>query len=51
MIIGFTTEDPKFKTNLDVDRAVAVYGHRIIGGEEVDHNEFWEWLKVVERRA
>ena len=30
VIMGFSTEDPKFHTNIDVDRSVAVYGHRIV---------------------
>lgn len=30
VIMGFSTEDPKFRTNIDVDRGVATYGHRIV---------------------
>jgi hypothetical protein len=30
VIMGFGTEDPKFRTNLDVHRGVATYGHRIV---------------------
>ncbi|MEZ2373271.1 hypothetical protein [Arthrobacter sp. RCC_34] len=30
VIMGFGAEDPKHRTNLDVDRAVATYGHRIV---------------------
>ena len=30
VIMGFSTEDPKFHTNIDLDRSVAMYGHRII---------------------
>jgi hypothetical protein len=30
VIMGFSTEDPKFKTNIDLDRNVRTYGHRII---------------------
>jgi hypothetical protein len=30
VIMGFGTEDPKFKTNIDIDRMVATYGHRIV---------------------
>lgn len=28
--MGFSTEDPKFHTNIDIDRWVAQYAHRII---------------------
>ncbi len=31
VIMGFSTEDPKFKTNIDIGRSVATYGHRIVG--------------------
>lgn len=30
VIMGFSTEDPKFRTNIDIDRTVATYAHRII---------------------
>lgn len=30
VIMGFSTEDPKFHTNIDIDRSVATYGHRIV---------------------
>jgi hypothetical protein len=30
VIMGFGTEDPKLKTNIDIERRVATYGHRII---------------------
>lgn len=30
VIMGFSTEDPKFHTNIDIDRAVATYAHQII---------------------
>jgi len=30
VIMGFSTEDPKFHTNIDPDRSVSTYGHRII---------------------
>ena len=30
VIMGFGTEDPKFKTNIDIDIAVATYAHRIV---------------------
>lgn len=30
IIMGFSTEDPKFHTNLDVDRSVSTYAHRIV---------------------
>lgn len=32
VIMGFGTEDPKFHTNIDIDRSVATYVHRIIEG-------------------
>ncbi|WP_322778621.1 hypothetical protein [Frankia sp. Cas4] len=51
VIMVFGTEDPKFKTNDDIDIAVAVYGHRIIGGEDVDHEEFWRWLRIIALEA
>jgi hypothetical protein len=28
--MGFSTEESKYHTNIDVDRSVATYGHRII---------------------
>jgi hypothetical protein len=30
VIMGFSTEDPKFKTSIDLERRVATYGHRIV---------------------
>jgi hypothetical protein len=51
VIMGFTAEDAKFHTNLDIDAAVAVYAHRIIDGQEVEPDAFWRWLKGVEARA
>jgi hypothetical protein len=30
VIMGFGTEDPKFKTNIDIHRMVVTYGHRIV---------------------
>lgn len=30
VIMGFSTEDPKFHTNIDVDRSVSNYAHRIV---------------------
>ncbi len=30
VIMGFSTEDPKFHTNIDIDRTVAGYAHQII---------------------
>lgn len=30
VIMGFSTEDPKFHTNIDIDRMVAGYAHQII---------------------
>jgi len=30
VIMGFSTEDPKFHTNIDIERMVASYAHRII---------------------
>jgi hypothetical protein len=30
VIMGFSTEDPKFHTNIDIDRFVAGYAHQII---------------------
>jgi len=30
VIMGFGTEDPKFHTNIDIDRSVSTYAHRII---------------------
>jgi len=30
VIMGFGTEDPKFHTNIDIDRMVATYAHQII---------------------
>jgi hypothetical protein len=39
VIMGFSTEDPKFHTNIDIDRMVAGYAHRIIeaGGSIPTH--------------
>ncbi|MGD7704826.1 hypothetical protein [Microlunatus sp. Y2014] len=30
VIMGFSTEDPKFHTNFDIERTVATYAHRIV---------------------
>ncbi len=30
VIMGFGSEDPKFHTNIDIDRNVATYGHRVV---------------------
>ncbi|WP_284294313.1 hypothetical protein [Luteimicrobium album] len=30
VIMGFSTEDPKRHTNLDIDGSVATYGHRVV---------------------
>lgn len=30
VIMGFSTEDPKFHTNIDIDRSVSTYAHRIV---------------------
>jgi hypothetical protein len=30
VIMGMSTEDPKFRTNIDIDRMVSMYAHRII---------------------
>jgi hypothetical protein len=30
VIMGFSTEDPKFHTNIDLERLVAAYGHGIV---------------------
>lgn len=49
VIMGFSSKNPK--VNLDIDAAVAVYGHRIIAGEEVEEDEFWRWLRNVEGRC
>lgn len=32
VIMGFGTEDPKFRTNIDFERMVAAYAHRIVAG-------------------
>ncbi|GAA1663417.1 hypothetical protein GCM10009765_11150 [Fodinicola feengrottensis] len=51
VIMGFATEDPKYHTCLDIDRALAVYGHRVVSRETVDSDEFLQWLEIAERRA
>lgn len=30
VIMGFSSEDPKFHTNLDIDRTVSTYAHRVV---------------------
>ncbi|UOQ87844.1 hypothetical protein MUN74_11075 [Agromyces endophyticus] len=30
VIMGFSTEDPKLRTNIDIDRLVATYGHQLV---------------------
>ncbi len=30
VIMGFSTEDPKFRTNIDIDRMVATYAYQIV---------------------
>ena len=32
VIMGFSTEDPKFHTNINIDRMVATYAHQVIEG-------------------
>ncbi|HEX6443920.1 MAG TPA: hypothetical protein VF053_02450 [Streptosporangiales bacterium] len=51
VIMGFSTEDPRYHTNMDIDRGLAVYGQRIVSGEDVEVDIFWRWLKNVESRA
>ncbi|TWD81923.1 hypothetical protein FB561_3047 [Kribbella amoyensis] len=49
--MGFRNENPKYHTNLDIDWAVATYGHRVIDGHAVESDAFWQWLRNVEFRA
>jgi hypothetical protein len=51
VIMEFGAEAPKSPTNLDIDWAVTVCGHRIIAGQDVEVGAFWRWLKNVEPRA
>jgi hypothetical protein len=51
VIMGFSTEDPKFRTNVDIDSWVATYGYRIIQGQEVEPDAFLSWLETIDRRA
>ena len=50
VIMGFRQNaDPQ--SNLDIDVAVAIYGHRVIAGESVDEEAFWKWLRNAGEQA
>ena len=48
VIMGFGTEDPKFKTNVDIDRDVTAYGYRIIAKRGSITNYGTETVRGVE---
>jgi hypothetical protein len=50
VLTGFAkVKNPKY--NVDIDRLVATYGHRIIAGEEVEEDDFWRWVKAAESKG
>jgi hypothetical protein len=50
VIMGFR-HVPNPKYNIDIDRLVATYGYRIVAGEDVEEDAFWQWLREVEGRC
>jgi hypothetical protein len=50
VIMGFrAVENPKF--NIDIDAAVAAYGHRLVAGVDDEPQAFLGWLKYAAERA
>lgn len=39
------------KYNVDLDRLVATYGHRVSSGQEVEDDEFWRWVRAAQSKA
>jgi len=50
VITGFTRV-PNLKFNLDLDRLVSTYAHQIIGGNDVDSDQFLTILQVGQSKA
>lgn len=50
VIMGFSAvANPKY--NVDVDRLLATYGHRIIAGEQVEADAFVAWVAAAATKA
>lgn len=49
VLMGFKTGNPKY--NVDVDRLLATYVHRIAAGAEVEDDAFWKWLEAADAQG
>jgi hypothetical protein len=50
VISGFTgVANPKY--NIDPGRLLATYGHRIVAGQPVEDDAFWQWVRAAESKA
>lgn len=50
VIMGFSrVANPKY--NVDIDRLVATYGHRIVAGEQVETEAFATWVAAAASKA
>jgi hypothetical protein len=50
VISGFAgVPNPKY--NIDPGRLVVTYGHRIVAGQSVEHDAFWQWVRAAESKA
>lgn len=50
VIMGFSgVANPKY--NVDIDRLVATYGHRILAGEHVETEAFAAWIAAAASKA
>jgi hypothetical protein len=50
VIMGFSRV-PNQKFNIDIDRAVAIYGQRIVAGEKVERDAFHQWIAYALENA
>lgn len=51
VIMGFSTDNPKFHINFDPADYVVGYGHRLVKGIEEKTDAFVHWLEVIDKRA
>ena len=50
VISGFAgVPNPKY--NIDPGRLLATYGHRIVAGQAVEEDAFWQWVRAAESKA
>lgn len=49
VIMGFSVANPKY--NVDIDRLVDTYGHRIVAGEQVETEAFATWVAAAASKA